>query len=364
MYERSPTATDAPIIGNMTNYFKWGQPELLVWLWLVPVLALLVWRAIRLRLAAARRFVPIEGERRLTLRPLFERLVLRAGLIVLAAGLLVVALARPQVGTHRERAQRKGADIVLVMDTSLSMAAADMQPNRLTAAKLAATNLINRLPNDRFGLIIFSGDAHLYCPITVDHDAVQMFVDSVEIGASPQPGTSLGAALQAAGETLGNSESKHRAIVVLSDGEDLAGQMLEAAGRVVRETASRIEVLGFGSPQGEPIPVKDEQGNVRGFKTDEQGKTVLSKLGEEGLQKLATLGKGMYFRAMDQGAVDELAGRLEAMEGSQVGMMLYTDYGECFQWPLGLALLLLALEAVLPERMRPRRKRGEGQDDA
>ncbi len=267
------------------------------------------------------------------------------------------------MGTHRERAQRKGADIVLVMDTSLSMAAADMQPSRLAAAKLAAINLLSRLPNDRFGLIVFSGDAHLYCPITVDHDAVQMFVDSVEIGASPQPGTSLAAALQAAGEALTNSESKHRAIVVLSDGEDHAGQMLETAGRVVRETAARIEVLGFGSPQGEPIPVRDDQGNVTGFKTDEQGKTVLSKLGEEGLQKLATLGKGMYFRAMDQGAVDELAGRLEAMEGSQVGLMLYTDYGERFQWPLGLALLLLALEAVLPERLAARRRQ-KGADHA
>jgi Ca-activated chloride channel family protein len=283
---------------------------------------------------------------------------------VLALALVIVALGRPQVGTHRERAQRKGADIVLVLDTSLSMQAADMQPSRLQAAKMAAINLLNRLPNDRFGLIVFSGDAHLYCPLTIDHDAVQMFVDSVEVGASPQPGTSLAAALQSAGETLGKSESKHRAIVVLSDGEDHAGQMLEAAGRVVRETASRIEILGFGSPQGEPIPVEDDQGNVRGFKTDEQGETVLSKLGEEGLQKLATLGKGMYFRAMDQGAVDELAGRLEAMEGSQVGMMLYTDYGERFQWPLGLALLLLALEAMLPERARRRRKKAEAHDEA
>lgn len=347
----------------MANYFKWGQPETLIWLWMVPVVALLLWRAVHLRLAAARRFIPVEGDRRLALRPLNERLLLRSGLIVLATLLLVIALARPQVGTHRERAQRKGADIMLLLDTSLSMGAADMQPNRLEAAKLAATNLINRLPNDRFGLIVFSGDAHVYCPLTIDHDAVQMFIDSVEIGASPQPGTSLGAALQSAGEALGNSESKHRAIVFLSDGEDLAGQMMEVAGRVVRETAARIEVLGLGSPQGEPIPVKDEHGNVSGFKTDENGKTVMSKLGEANLQQLATIGKGMYFRAMDQGASDEMAGRLEAMEGSQIGMMMYTDYGERFQWPLGLALLLLALEAILPDRARPRRQKGDEDDD-
>lgn len=341
----------------MTAFFRWEQPQLLIWLWLAPVVALLAWRAIRLRLRAARLFCEVDADRRLELRPLTERQVLRWGLIVLSLILLVIALARPQVGTQRERAQRKGADILLILDTSLSMAAADMQPNRLQAAKLAATNLLNRLPNDRFGLIVFAGDAHLYCPFTVDHDAVQMFLDSVEVGASPQPGTALAAALEAATETLANTESKHRAVIVLSDGEDHAGRMLEVAERLVRETAARIEVLGFGSPEGEPIPVLDDQGNLTGFKTDEQGKQVLSQLGEEGLRKLATAGKGKYFRAMDQGAVDELAGRLEAMEGAQVGSMLYTQYGERFQWPLGLALGLLALEALLPDRARRRKKR-------
>jgi Ca-activated chloride channel family protein len=340
----------------MTNYFKWAQPETLVWLWVAPLVALLAWRAIRLRLAVARRFCENDCDRRLALRPLLEQLLLKSGLIVLALALLVVALGRPQVGTHRERAQRKGADILLLMDTSLSMAAADMQPSRLEAAKLAAANLVNRLPNDRFGLIVFAGDAHLYCPITIDHDAVQMFLDSVEIGLSPRPGTALAESLKSATDALTNSESKHRAIVVLSDGEDHAGDILPGAERLVRETAAHIEVLGFGSPQGEPIPVRDEQGNVTGFKKDEQGKTVLSKLGEEGLQKLATVGKGQYYRALNQGAVDELAGRLEAMEGSQVGTMLYTEYGERFQWPLALALLLLALEAILPERPRKRRE--------
>lgn len=341
----------------MTNYFKWGHPEALVWLWLAPIVAVLAWQAVRLRLNAARRFCEVEGDRRLALRPLMERLYLRGGLIVVCLVLLVVALARPQVGTHRERAQRKGADILLILDTSLSMQAADMQPSRLAAAKLAAANLVNRLPNDRFGLVVFAGDAHLFCPITIDHDAVQMFLDSIEVGSSPKAGTDLAASFEEARQTLINSEGKHRAVVVLSDGEDHAGQMLETAGRMVRETAARIEVLGFGSPQGEPIPVQDDKGNVTGFKTDEQGQTVLSKLGEEGLRKLATLGKGMYFRAMDQGAVDELASRLEAMEGSQVGTMLYTEYGERFQWPLGLALVLLALEAILPDRARPKKRK-------
>lgn len=336
----------------MTNYFKWGQPDALVWLWLMPLVLLLAWQAIRLRLRAARQFMAMKADERLALPPLTERLYLKSGLIVLSLFLLVVAAARPQVGLHRERAQRKGADIMLVMDTSLSMQARDMQPNRLEAAKIAASNLVNRLPNDRFGIVVFSGDAHLYCPLTVDHDAVQMFLDSIVTQSSPQPGTALSNALKEAASALSDSESKYRAMVVLSDGEDHVSDTLSVAERAVHETASTIHVIGFGSPQGEPIPVLDDNGNLQGFKQDEKGQTVLSKLGEEELRKLAALGKGMYYRALDQGAIDELASRLEALEGAQVGSMMYTEYGERYQWPLGLALVLLALEAVLPERGR------------
>lgn len=336
----------------MSEYFRWGNPQLLVWLWLAPVVALLGLRAVRLRLAAARAFCPEGADERLGLHPLWERLYLKTGLLTLAVVLLVLAAARPQVGLHRERAQRRGADVVLVIDTSLSMLARDMQPTRLEAAKLSAINLVNRLPNDRFGLVVFSGDAHVFCPITVDHDAVQMFIESVEQQTSPQPGTSLSTAIKTAAEALGNSESKHRAIVILSDGEDHVTDTLEVAEKAVRETAARIEVLGFGTRQGEPIPMLDEAGNTTGFKQDEKGQMVLSKLGEEELQKLATIGKGMYYRALDRGAADDLASRLEALEGAQVGAMLYTEYGERFQWPLALALLLLVLEWVLPDRPR------------
>ena len=333
----------------MTQYFKWGASEALNWLWVVPLAALLGWRAVRLRMAAAQRFCPNDAGGRLSLRPLGERLYLKTGLVVVALGLMVLGLARPQVGLHRERAQRKGADIMLVMDTSLSMMARDMEPNRLEAAKNAAINLTNRLPNDRFGLVVFAGQALLYCPITVDHDAVQMFVDSVQEGASPQPGTALDDAVRVAAQALAESESRHRAMVILSDGEDHVSDTLEVAEKAVRETAARIEVLGFGSPQGEPIPMSDQQGNVQGFKRDSDGKIVLSKLGEQELRKLADIGKGAYLRALDRGAVDELSARLEAMEGAQVGTYVYTDYGERFQWPLLLALILLALEAIIPE---------------
>jgi Ca-activated chloride channel family protein len=341
----------------MVSYFKWGAPQELVWLWLALLLALLGWRAILWRLRTAARFCPVLPERRLGLRPLRERLYVKSGLLVLGCGLLAIGLARPQVGLHRERAQRKGADVMLVLDTSLSMNARDMTPSRLEAAKSAAYNLITRLPNDRFGITVFAGDAQLYCPLTPDHDAVSMFVDSIQTGTSPRPGTALSGAIATAGEALGESESKHRALVIFSDGEDHETGAVEAAEKVVRQTAARIQVLGFGSLAGEPIPELDAQGRALGLKRDSRGEVVMSKLGEQELQKLATVGQGTYRRALDRGAVDEVAARLEALEGSQVGTLVYTQYGERFQWPLALALALLALEAVLSEHGRRRRTR-------
>lgn len=342
----------------MTNYFRWGAAPELNWLWLVPFLAVLGWYALRRRLAAAHEFCPVAADRRLRLRPLRERLLLKSGLGVLGVALIVVSLARPQVGLQRERAQRKGADVMLVLDTSLSMQARDMNPSRLEAAKLAATNLLSRLPNDRFGIVVFAGDAQLYCPLTVDHDAVQMFLDAIQSGASPQPGTALSGAIKVAAEALGQSESKHRALVLLTDGEDHVQDTVSVAEKVVRETACQIEVLGFGSSAGEPIPEYDAQGKALGFKRDASGQTVLSKLGEAELRQIAQVGRGSYRRAADGGAVDELAGRLEAIEGSQVGSLVYTAYGERFQWPLGLALVLLVVEAVVGER-RHRAARAE-----
>lgn len=339
----------------MVEYFKWGAPQALKWLWLLLPVAALLWRAIVRRLAASRALVPVEADRRLALRPLRERLILKALLTLAATGLLVVAMARPQVGLHREKATRKGADILLVLDTSLSMLARDLTPSRLEAARRVGVSLVNRLPDDRFGVIVFAGKAYLYCPLTVDHDAVQMFIESVQAGASPTPGTALNSAVKLAAETLAESESRHRAMVILSDGEDHESDTLQVAEKAVRQTGVRIEVLGFGTLEGEPIPVLDESGNVIGLKKDASGQTVLSKLGEEELKKLAATGKGSYRRVSERGATEELASRLEAMEGSQVGTTIYTEYGERFQWPLIVAIVLLMLEAVLVERRRPRR---------
>lgn len=339
----------------MTNYFQWGAPHELIWLGLALVLALLAWRAIVWRLRTAARFCPILPERRLGLGPLRERLYLKSGLSVLGCALVVLALARPQVGLQRERAQRKGADVMLVFDTSLSMNARDMTPSRLEAAKTAAYNLVTRLPNDRFGVTVFAGDAQLYCPLTPDHDAVMVFVESIQTGTSPRPGTALASAITTAGEALGESESKHRAMVILSDGEDHETGAVQAAERVTRQTAARVQVLGFGTLAGEPIPELDPQGKTLGLKRDAQGQIVMSKLGEAELQKLAAVGQGAYRRAMDRGAVDEIASRLEALEGSQVGTLVYTQYGERFQWPLALGLVLLALEPLIAEHGRARR---------
>lgn len=351
----------------MTQFFKWGASEALIWLLLLIPLALIGWRAIRLRVAAMRRFCPSETGKRLQVRPLAERLALKSGLALLGVALVVCALARPQVGLQRERAVRQGSDIMLVMDTSMSMLAQDEKPNRLEAAKNAAALLVNRLSAERFGVVVFAGEAHLYCPVTVDHEAVVMFIESIEEGIVPRPGSLLAPALETAAANLQTKEGRHSAIVLFTDSEDHGSEAVQVAQRLARENSIYIEVIAFGTPEGEPIPLIDPAGRVRGFKTDRGGQMVLTKMDEKLGQEIAQAGQGGFVQAQKPGALEEVASRLETLEGATEGQYVYTHYGERFQWILLLALIILVLEACLPERPRRRNAAGgeeEGEDDA
>jgi len=198
--------------------------------------------------------------------------------------------------------------------------------------------------------VLFAGDAYKYCPLTIDHDAALMFLDSVGLDSTPQPGTAIAKAISICGDILGAAEGKHRALVLLSDGEDHESGALEAANAVNRETGAAIMVLGVGTPEGDPIPTLAQDGTVRDLKRDQGGEVIISKLHEAELKKLAKAGNGIYKRLSEPGAVAQVSARLESLEGVQVGTYVYTDYGQRFQWPLALAALLFAIEALIAEQ--------------
>lgn len=343
----------------MVEFFRWGNPSALAWLWLLPGLVLLHLYAMRRRRIALELFCPDLTESRLGLRSITRRRHLKFALFAGAVAMLVLALAQPMVGQRMEKARRKGAEIVIAIDTSLSMAARDVEPSRLEAAKKAAYEIINRLANDRVSIVVFAGAAYKYCPLTVDHDAALMFLDSVTLSSTPQPGTAVGEAMRIAGEILGQAEGKHRAMLLLSDGEDHAPGALEAANKLNRETGAAIMVLGVGTPEGEPLPMVEDSGAVADFKRDERGEVVISQLNEPALQELARAGNGLYKRIDEPSAIAHISTRLESLEGIQVGTYVYTDYGQRFQWPLLIAILLLAAEALIAEQRVVPRERGE-----
>ncbi len=343
----------------MVDFFKWGNPSALVWLWLLPGLVLLHLYATRRRSEAIAAFCPELTQARTGLRFILRRRHLKAGLMITALGLLIVALAQPMVGERIEKARRKGAEVVIVVDTSLSMAARDVEPYRLEAAKNATAEIVNRLVNDRIGIVVFAGSAHKYCPLTVDHDAALMFLEAITLSSTPQPGTAIADALRMASQMLSAAESRPRALLLISDGEDHATGTLEAANQLNRETGAAILVLGVGTPEGDALPVVEQTGAVADFKRDEAGEVVISRLHESSLQEIAKAGNGLYRRLGDPGAIAQIAARLESLEGVQVGTNVYTDYGHRFQWPLLLAIALLVAEALTAEQRPRARERGE-----
>lgn len=343
----------------MVEFFRWGNPTALVWLWLLPALVLLHLHAMRRRSRALEMLCPDFTNARLGLRSIAHRRHLKFALFAGAVTMLILALAQPMVGQRMEKARRKGAEIVIAIDTSLSMAARDVEPSRLEAAKSAAYEIISRLVNDRVSIVVFAGAAYRYCPLTTDHDAALMFLDSVTLSSTPQPGTAVGEAIRIAGEILGEAEGKHRALLLLSDGEDHAPGALEAANKVNRETGAAIVVLGIGTPEGEPVPVVEDGGAVSDFKRDSRGEVVISRLNEPALQELARAGNGLYKRIDESSSIAHISTRLESLEGIQVGTYVYTDYGQRFQWPLLVAVLLLAAEALIAEQRAIPRERGE-----
>jgi len=334
------------------SYLTFANPSALWLLVSVPVLAWVLRRAGRKRREAVEAFASPR---------LVDRLLagsrrgggLRGALWLGALALLAVAAARPRVGTQLERVERRGADILVAIDTSDSMLAQDASPSRLEAAKREVLGLLARLQGDRIGIVTFSTQAFLYCPLTIDYGAATTFVESIDASITSGAGTALSAALGEAQRALKAGEGRDSAVVLVSDGEDWGDGAREAAA-ALRAQGTRLFVLGVGTEAGAPVPVYDDEGKITGTR-EYEGKVVVSRLRAQELAELARAGGGAYFRGgqADHGAA-AVHGRLSELESSRIGQYNFRSYAERFQWPLGLALALLGAEFLM--RVRPRRR--------
>jgi Ca-activated chloride channel family protein len=265
--------------------------------------------------------------------------------ILYGLGLLLfaVALGQPQCASRSELVKRRGIDVIVALDASKSMLARDIAPSRLERAKLELSTLLDELKGDRVGLVVFAGDAFIQCPLTSDYSAAKLFLRAVDPEQMPQGGTNIGAALALSQRMIENADrgAKERVVVLISDGEDLGGDVDEAMS-ALRDNNIRVLAVGIGSEEGEPIPVFNRRGEVVGHKKDESGQVVLTRLNREGLSRIAEGTGGRFFYQPQSVAMNEVVGLIDSMQKSELEDRLMVHYGEGYQYFAFPGLMLLA----------------------
>ncbi|HOS48229.1 MAG TPA: VWA domain-containing protein [Bacteroidia bacterium] len=263
--------------------------------------------------------------------------------------LMVVGVCGPLIGSKLEEVKRKGSDIIICMDVSNSMNAEDIRPNRLERSKQAVSRLIDRLEGDRIGIVVFAGDAYMQLPITTDYAAAKLFLSQVETDIVPKQGTAIGAAIDMASTSFTDTIKKHSAIVVITDGENHEDDAIESA-KSAAEQGIKVYTIGMGSASGAPIPIYNNGTRV-GFRQDNSGATVISKLDQNMLNEIADAGKGRFIQATNSDdGLDLILKELNGLDKKEFKAKMYTDYENQFQYFLAGAFILLIIDFLLGEK--------------
>jgi Ca-activated chloride channel homolog len=334
---------------------NFANPHML-WLLLAipPALLAFFWWSARARQRLLTQFIQARLLPTLTIGISATRQKIRVGCLVVSVACLILALARPQWGFDWEEIKQQGLDIVVAIDTSKSMLAEDIAPNRLARAKLAALELMQRAKADRLGLVAFAGSAFLQCPLTIDDAAFRQSVEALDVNIIPQGGTALAEAIQTA-MTAYKEGDNYKILVMLTDGEDHDSGALEAAEKAAQE-GLRIFTIGIGTAEGELLRIKETQGGSD-YVRDEQGNVVKSHLNEKLLQQIAGATEGGFYLPL-RGAkvIDTLYDQgLAKLPKSQHQEKFVRRYHERYHWPLAAAIVLLLVEFIFPERKREQR---------
>lgn len=332
-----------------TNIFTFGAPE---WLWLLIVVAALPIIYWMLRLYARRKLGKMGNVATLQrLMPDYStaRGWIKISILSLALGFIVLALARPQTGSKLRTVESQGREIVLVVDVSNSMLAEDVTPSRMARTRYAISRLVERMNKDRIGIVAFADEAEVLLPITGDYKMAESVTKRLSPELIAEQGTNIGKALEVAllSFTQNTQNTKSRVIILITDGEG-HDQGSEAAIAQAKAQGAIICAIGIGTPEGTPLKINGE------IMEDNEGKMVVTKLGEPLLQQLAEATGGIYTRSRnDSFGLEEIIARLDEMEATELSVMTFEEYDEQYQWFLGAALLLLIIEMLIFERRNP-----------
>lgn len=323
---------------------NFAQAQYLLLLLLIPVFFLLHALVLKIRRNRIRKF----GDEALVsqLMPSWSKSKAWVRLSLFSVGFLffVIGLSRPQIGAKLKEHETKGAEIMIVLDVSNSMLAEDYSPNRLERAKLAISRLVDKLRDDRIGLIVFAGNSFVQLPITTDYVSAKMFLNSISTESVPVQGTAIGEAINTAMRSFSAQSEKSRAIVVITDGENHEDDPVAAA-KQAAELGVRVFTIGVGSPEGKPIPMDGE------LLKDKNGEIVVTRLDEKVLQEVAQAGNGVYVRAGNsEFGLNPVIDDIKKMDDEKYSSIVFEEFDEQFMYFLGIALFFFVLEMLVGDR--------------
>ena len=327
----------------MENVLRFEHPEYLYWLILIPVL-IIIYILVRLRQDRVfKRFANVRMREFLVPQRSSRRNTFRFVVFLLMVACLILGLANLQSGSKMEEVKREGIDLYIAVDVSNSMNAQDIVPSRLDRSKQAINKLISELRGDRLGVIVFADKAFVQLPITTDYGAAKMFLASINTNSVASQGTAIGEAINLAMNSFADDE-RSKAIVIISDGEDHENEAAMNAAREAAKKGIKIYTIGMGLPDGSPIPEYNQYGRMTGYKKDKSGNTIVTRLDEDMLRRIADAGSGMYVRANNSNVgLEKIYEDISKMDKTEIETQVFTDYEDQFQWFVGAGIILLLL---------------------
>ncbi len=323
---------------------NFANAQYLLLLFLIPLFFVVQALVMKLRARRIRKFGDEELVR--TLMPSYSKAKAWVRITLFSIGFFffVIGLSRPQIGAKLKEHETKGAEIMIVLDVSNSMLAEDYSPNRLERAKLAISRLVDKLRDDRIGLIVFAGNSFVQLPITTDYVSAKMFLNSITTESVPVQGTAIGEAISTAIRSFSAQSEKSRAVIIITDGENHEDDPVAAAGQAA-ELGIRIFTIGVGSPEGKPIPMDGE------LLRDRDGEIVVTRLDESVLQEVAKAGNGVYVRAGNsEFGLNPIIDDIRKMDDEKYSSIVFEEYDEQVMYFLAIALFFLVLEMLIGDR--------------
>lgn len=327
---------------------NFAQSQYLLLIFLIPVFFIIQALVFKMRTARIRKFGDEELVKQLMPSYSKSKVWLRLSLFSVAFFFFAIGLSRPQIGAKLKEHETRGAEIMIVLDVSNSMLAEDYSPNRLERAKLAISRLVDKLRDDRIGLIVFAGNSFVQLPVTTDYVSAKMFLNTITTESVPIQGTAIGDAINTAMRSFSAQSEKSRAIIIITDGENHEDDPVAAA-RQAAEMGVRVFTIGVGSPEGKPIPMNGE------LLKDKEGNIVVTRLDESVLKDVAAAGNGVYVRAGNtEFGLNPIIDDIRKMEDERYSSIVFEEYDEQFMYFMGIALFFFVLEMLIGERRSKR----------